>query len=102
MQKNIKFQNSKINYSITGSGSVVVLLHGFVEDLSIWNDLISVLSKKYKTIAVDLPGHGQSELFSKEVSIDNMAEVVHEVLIAEKAEDIILIGHSMGGYVTMA
>jgi pimeloyl-ACP methyl ester carboxylesterase len=102
MQKKLNFNNAEINYTVSGSGSLIVLLHGFVESLHIWNELIPVLNKKYKTIAVDLPGHGQSGLYSNDISIDIMAEAVHEVLNQEDAKDVFMVGHSMGGYVTMA
>lgn len=102
MQKETQFQKSKINYEVSGEGDTVILIHGFVESLEIWSEIIPILNKKYRTIAIDLPGHGKSELFSKEISIDNMAETIHEVIKAENVNDFILIGHSMGGYVTMS
>lgn len=102
MQKNIIFKSSEIIYEVSGNGNVIVLIHGFVESLDIWKELIPVLNKKYKTISLDLPGHGTSGLFSPEISIDDMAQVIHEVLIAENVSDVLMIGHSMGGYVAMA
>lgn len=102
MSKIIKYKNAEINYTVSGQGAVIVLVHGFVESLHIWNELIPVLNKKYKVIAIDLPGHGKSQLLANEISIDEMAQTVHKVLEQENAEKGVMVGHSMGGYVTMA
>jgi pimeloyl-ACP methyl ester carboxylesterase len=102
MQKKLNFKTSEINYTISGSGPTIVLLHGFVESLEIWNQLIPLLNKNYRIIAIDLPGHGKSQLPSIEITIDEMAQTVHEVIERENAVKVIMVGHSMGGYVTMA
>ena len=42
----ISYKKIRVNYSSTGKGSAIVLLHGFLENNSMWNDIIPVLSKK--------------------------------------------------------
>jgi 3-oxoadipate enol-lactonase len=49
-----------INYQETGEGFPLILLHGLSDDLNLWNPLLPELSKKYRTIAIDLRGHGHS------------------------------------------
>lgn len=100
--------NSKINYNgkivhyyTAGKGHAVVLLHGFLEDLHIWDNFVEHLSQNYKVIAIDLPGHGESELQSDVQSMELMANIVDYVITKENLKQICLIGHSMGGYVTM-
>ncbi|MBN2662207.1 MAG: alpha/beta hydrolase [Bacteroidales bacterium] len=99
--KRIKFQGKNIEYVVKGSGKTIVFLHGYIESLNVWDDFAQELSKNYKTIAIDLPGHGNSEVIKESHSMALMAEAVNSVLIAENIEKCTLIGHSMGGYVTM-
>jgi 3-oxoadipate enol-lactonase len=49
-----------INYQESGEGFPLILLHGLSDDLNLWNPLVPELSKKYRTIALDLRGHGHS------------------------------------------
>lgn len=97
----ISFENSSIYYDIKGSGKTVLLLHGFLESSTMWDDYSVQLSSIYQIIRIDLPGHGQSE--NTEVhSMDKMAEAVHYILTALNIKSISVIGHSMGGYVALA
>ena len=102
MLRSIQIRNSNISYSLSGHGRAVILLHGFVESKEIWKKLIPLLSEKYTVIAIDLPGHGKSELIKEELTIKAMAEAVHAVLLSEKIDKAVMVGHSMGGYATMA
>jgi len=105
----ILFQNKKIFYREEGEGPPVMLLHGFGEDGNLWNHQIKSLSKNYYLIIPDLPGSGQSEMLEGKCTIEDYAEVVKA--IADKAIfqnkkknnlQFTLIGHSMGGYITLA
>lgn len=98
----INFKNKKIAYQSTGKGNTLVLLHGFLESLNIWNDFTKELSKKYRVITIDLPGHGQSDCLADVHSMELMAESVKAVLDFLKVKECVMIGHSMGGYVTLA
>ena len=96
----ILYQKKKINYRVSGEGSTVVLLHGYCEDQKMWDHFIPLLpSAKY--ITIDLPGFGSSEVISN-ISIEGMAEVVMEVLKELQIDNVTLIGHSMGGYISLA
>ena len=96
----ILYQKKKINYRVSGEGSTVVLLHGYCEDQKMWDHFIPLLpSAKY--ITIDLPGFGSSEVISN-ISIEGMAEVVMEVLKELQIDKVTLIGHSMGGYISLA
>lgn len=96
------FKESKIHYSIHGNGKAVVLLHGFLENSSMWAPFLSVLSKNHTVITIDLPGHGESEAKGYIHTMEFMAEVVQAVLAFEKIEKASFLGHSMGGYVSLA
>jgi len=93
-------QNKNIRYQITGSGQPVLLIHGYCEDGTIWDHFIPLLPAA-QYITMDLPGFGESEIDGA-VSIVEMAEVVKSLLKHLKIERLMLIGHSMGGYVALA
>jgi len=91
-----------IFYEDAGKGSVVVLLHGFLENSTMWKEIVPELSKSHRVISIDLLGHGKTECLGYVHSMDLMAEVVHAVLKSLRLRKVILIGHSMGGYVSLA
>lgn len=97
----IKFKDKNINFNDCGKGDVIVLLHGFLETLNIWNIFAKKLSEKYRIITIDLPGHGKTENFSQTHTMDFMAECVKEVLDYLSIKKCVMIGHSMGGYVSL-
>jgi len=105
----ILFQNKKIFYRIVGKGKPVLLLHGFAEDGTIWNEQADALEENFLVIIPDLPGSGQSEILPRKRTIEDYAEVVKaisdEVILKNKKgnqNQFSLIGHSMGGYITLA
>lgn len=96
------YKGSKINYIVEGKGKTVVLLHGFLEEISIWESISQTLMEYYKVIMIDLPGFGKSEVISEIHSMELMAEVVNEIILTENSSECIIVGHSMGGYVSLA
>jgi pimeloyl-ACP methyl ester carboxylesterase len=94
--------NRKVHYTVAGSGPAVVLLHGFLEDLTMWNALQDQLKKKNRVIRIDLLGHGQTESHSDVNSMEDQARMVKAVLEELKIDKCVLIGHSMGGYIALA
>lgn len=96
------FNNYKIAYHISGKGFPVILLHGFCEDLSMWNQLEPVITNKgYQFISVNLPGFGESDVIP-DISIDGMAEMLNQLFDHLGLSHLILLGHSMGGYITLS
>jgi pimeloyl-ACP methyl ester carboxylesterase len=100
--KQILFKNSKISYSDTGKGTAIVLLHGFLENQTMWQAFVPELSKKYRVITIDLLGHGNTECLGYIHSMEDNADMVHEVLSELRIRKAILVGHSMGGYIALA
>jgi pimeloyl-ACP methyl ester carboxylesterase len=97
---------NKTGYYDEGKGPVVVLLHGFGEDATVWNEQVKVLKQQYRVITPQFPGTAQSEL-TPGLSMETMAQAVQELLTSPAVgvfpeQKIVLIGHSMGGYVTLA
>ncbi|NLN96701.1 MAG: alpha/beta fold hydrolase [Bacteroidales bacterium] len=102
MSQSIEFKNQNIHFCVQGEGPDLVLLHGFTESLQIWNDFAEKLSQSFRVICIDLPGHGRSGNLSEIHSMELIAEVVHAVLSFCRVQSCVLVGHSMGGYVTLA
>ncbi|HRN48638.1 MAG TPA: alpha/beta hydrolase, partial [Niabella sp.] len=101
MKKTVDFNGKKISYSVYGEGNPVILLHGFGEDDSVWKNQIPFLKQDFKVIVPQLPGTGESELLD-EMSMETMAASVMQIADAEHLEKFVVIGHSMGGYTTLA
>jgi pimeloyl-ACP methyl ester carboxylesterase len=80
----------------------VVLLHGFLENKTMWKDLVPILSQKNRVITIDLLGHGETDCLGYVHSMEDNAEIVKAVLSHLRIRKAIFIGHSMGGYVALA
>ncbi|MDN5201517.1 alpha/beta hydrolase [Fulvivirgaceae bacterium BMA10] len=91
-----------IHFNQKGEGFPVVLLHGFCESHQIWHDFQENLSKQYRILVPDLPGFGNSPQPDAGFSIDDIAESIHGWLKDLGISSCIMIGHSLGGYVTLA
>ncbi|UCG27052.1 MAG: alpha/beta hydrolase [Bacteroidales bacterium] len=102
MEKIVKFEKIEIFCRVTGKGVPVVLLHGYLESSGIWNVLAEALSRHFKVIVIDLPGHGNSGTAGKVHTMEFMADSVASVLDHLNVESCIVVGHSMGGYVSLA
>ncbi len=102
--KQILFCNKKIFYQAEGSGTPVMLVHGFAEDHDIWKFQFKKMAQKFFVMAPDLPGSGKSEILEGDISLDDYAEVIKDILEKEigSGKSVIMIGHSMGGYITLA
>ena len=101
MNKEILYQAKKIFYRSIGTGEPVMLVHGFGEDGEAWNNQIEFLKNKYHLLVPDLPGSGRSEMIN-DMSMEGMAEVLHTIIHEENIDKCTVIGHSMGGYITLA
>ncbi len=98
----LSYKNIRVNYTSTGKGSAIVLLHGFLENSFMWNEIIPVLSKRNKVITVDLFGHGKTENLGYIHTMEEQATMVRSLLKTLNIRKATLIGHSMGGYVVLA
>ena len=102
MKKKIQYKNVDVVYKDRGEGVCIVLLHGYLETGEIWTGFDDRLIERFRVLIPDLPGHGQSGTWGKVHSMNDLAASLNAILDAENIEKIFLIGHSMGGYVTMA
>ena len=102
--RSFEFNNRQMGYVKTGAGPAVILLHGFGEDHHIFNSTVTALEKTYTVYTPDLLGTGMSPInrFPSNFSIEYVADSTAALIQHEKIENCILLGHSMGGYVTLA
>ena len=102
MDKTIARGPHTLFYRDEGSGLPVVLLHGFAEDGFLWNKQAEQLKANYRLLIPDLPGSGHSSGLTDDTSMEKMAEDILVLLDQEKIQHCVLIGHSMGGYISLA
>ena len=98
----LDYKGSKIFYTDEGKGKAIILLHGFLENSSMWQEITTVLALKNRVICIDLLGHGQTECVGYIHTMETMADAVKAVTKQLKLRKIDFIGHSMGGYVALA
>lgn len=91
-----------ITYFEKGKGKPVVLLHGFCETYEVWNNLTDDLAKNYRVITPDLPGFGKSPLPKEELTIELLAEKLSQWIKNIVDEPVVMLGHSLSGYITLA
>jgi len=96
------YKNTKISYTDQGKGTAVVLLHGFLENKTMWDAYVGVLANKYRVITIDLLGHGETECLGYVHVMEDQADMVYALMLYLKIRKIVLVGHSMGGYVALA
>ena len=80
----------------------VVLLHGYLENMLVWEEFIPLLYKQVRVVTVDLPGHGISEVKGEVHTMDYLADTVASALDTLSIDKAFVVGHSMGGYVALA
>ncbi|MGZ5220024.1 MAG: alpha/beta fold hydrolase [Chitinophagaceae bacterium] len=101
MNKEIEIAGEKIVYGLYGNGKPVMLVHGFAETNSVWKSQVAFLKDSYHLIVPDLPGSGQSGMIA-DMSMEGLAEILKQILDRENITAVSMIGHSMGGYITLA
>ena len=108
-EKEITHRHKKIFYRTIGEGPVIVLLHGVPFEGGLWHNQFNAFPG-HKLIVPDLPGSGRSEMID-DMSMEGMAECIKDIIVHETASlffksgephSVIVIGHSMGGYITLA
>lgn len=80
----------------------VVLLHGYLESLLVWEEFVPLLYKQVRVVTLDLPGHGISEIRGEAHTMEFLADTVADCMRALGIERFTVVGHSMGGYAALA
>ena len=90
-------------FSDQGDGPALVFVHGFMNDATVWAGVTEALSDRFRCICVDLPGHGASVptgagTYARHLVLDD----VRRLLDTLGEEQVVLVGHSLGGYLSLA
>jgi len=102
MQKSLTFKNANISFSDQGKGTAVVLIHGFLENATMWKNVVPEISKRNRVVTIDLLGHGKTDCLGYIHTMELFAETIAAVLKALRIRKCVLVGHSLGGYIALA
>jgi pimeloyl-ACP methyl ester carboxylesterase len=91
-----------IHYRDQGTGRPLVFIHGFCDSLGLWSEFIKPFTSEYRVITLDLPGFGKSALLPAPFTLDDVGDALSAWLIDRGLERPILVGHSLGGYVSLS
>ena len=99
----LRSKSSKnITYYRRGSGLPLILIHGVGLKLESWNAQIQYLKKYFDVIAIDLPGHGESEILeSRDINIDLYSEAIKSFTDEIIQKKFIIMGHSLGALIAL-
>ena len=98
--KFFNYNGIKIYYEDTGNGEPLLLLHNFINTADSWKPLVEVYSKQFRTIAVDMMGHGRSDIYKKDdinFRHGDYAKMILALLDSLKLDKVNAIGASNGG-----
>ncbi|HIS33416.1 MAG TPA: alpha/beta hydrolase [Candidatus Avirikenella pullistercoris] len=103
MEKFIVANGIASRYMDSGTDKpAIVLLHGYLESIDIWENLGKKLAPYFRVLAIDIPGHGVSEIISETHSMELLADFIESWLKKIGISRCVIAGHSMGGYVALA
>lgn len=95
--------DTALHIASSGKGDrCVLLLHGYLESMYVWDDFVPLLEPSVQVLTVDIPGHGISEVRGEEHKMEWLADVLKDMLDALEIERVTIVGHSMGGYLSLA
>ena len=98
----LQHKNSTIAFTQKGKGDAIILLHGFLENQSMWQPFMETLAQSYHVITIDLLGHGKTAPIGYVHTMEQMATAIEAVLIHLDIKKAHFAGHSMGGYAALA
>lgn len=97
------FKIKDLYYKDTGGTKpAILLLHGFLENCHMWDAFMPILETNHRVIRLDLPGHGKTKIASDNHTVELMARILNVFLEELSIDEIIIIGHSMGGYIAFS
>ncbi|WP_273868206.1 alpha/beta fold hydrolase [Serratia odorifera] len=94
------FNNMKVSYLEAGEGAPLVLIHGVGMNAECWYPQLEAFSRDYRVIAVDMPGHGQSDGFRQAATLEDYVHWLADFLATQPEADFAVAGHSMGALIT--
>ena len=85
-----------------GEGKVMLFIHGFPMHQAVWDDFGQRFADTHKVVTIDLPGFGKSPILPNAFTIDQVADQLVQFILEEKLLNVVLVGHSLGGYVALS
>ena len=98
----LEYKNIAVNYTIEGKGDPIILIHGFLENNTMWSSVIDVFKYTHQIITLDLLGHGKTDCLGYIHTVEENANIIYEIIKKHQIKKATLIGHSLGGYVALA
>src|SRR5690348_15039912 len=95
MSRTASNRDTTLAYELAGEGTPVVFLHGLTFDRRTWRPIVDRLEGSVRSIAIDLPAHGESG--GEPAPLEDVAEQVHGLLLSLDVERPVVVGHSMAG-----
>lgn len=100
--ESVELHGRRLTYRVTGSGPVLLLVHGITGSSAIWRPVMGRLADAGHTVvAPDLPGHGSSERHRGDHSLGANASILRDLLQVLELPRVTMVGHSLGGGVAM-
>src|SRR3954463_715465 len=99
--KYLELHGDRVAYRDAGAGEALLLIHGMAGSSETWRAMIPQLAKKYRVIAPDLLGHGQTDKPRGDYSLGAFAVWLRDFLDALGIPQVTVIGHSLGGGIAM-
>jgi len=97
----IELHGHTVAYRASGSGPVLLLIHGIAGTNAVWDEVFEQLAEDHTVIAPDLPGHGASGASAGDYSVGALAATLRDLLLALGHDRATAVGHSLGGGVAM-
>ncbi|MBM7580997.1 2-succinyl-6-hydroxy-2,4-cyclohexadiene-1-carboxylate synthase [Jeotgalibacillus terrae] len=100
----VKVDDAAYHVKVSGSGAPIVVLHGFTGSAESWDRFASEMSSDFQVIAIDLPGHGQTQapLNRHYFSMEKVCLAIRDILSFLKIDQAAFLGYSMGGRTALA
>lgn len=99
-----KYDGKKIAYKYFNKNTgkkTILLIYGFCGNIEMMEAFCPYISREYKILVMDFPGHGYSEKIDQELSVESVSTIVNELLICSGENDIYLVGYSLGGIIAL-
>jgi pimeloyl-ACP methyl ester carboxylesterase len=93
-----QYERVSLNYTVTGQGDTTLFfIHGWNLNLGYWDGIVDHLKPRYRIVAMDLAGHGNSGKDRISWTAESFARDIIGIIAKEKLSNVILVGHSLGG-----
>jgi len=96
------YKKTDISYRSRGEGRPVILVHGFLENQKMWDVVVDEIKDTHQVYTIDLLGHGDSDGLCDVHTMEQQATVIKDLMDRQKILKATIIGHSMGGYISLA